>query len=530
MNNLPTRHTVDISLIKKGHTRTSYNKNKLSELKKCIHDPIYFLSTYMQIQHPIKGGIAFEPYDYQINLINNYNNNKSSISLMPRQSGKTTCAAGFLIWKAMFQADSTILVAAHQYSGASEIMQRIRYAYEFFPDFLRAGVVEYNKGSITFDNGSRIISQATTAKTGRGLALSLIYLDEFAFVESGIAREFWTSLSPTLSTGGSCIITSTPNSETDQFSDIWREANKTTDEFGVEKPNGLGVNDFKAFTIKWTDVPRDEDNDEFERKMKSQLGEDRWRREFGCEFISFEETLINFIVLKGLQGKDPARIEGRVRWYNDVEPNRLFVISLDPSMGTGGDNAAITVWQLPEFVQVAEWIHNETDVKGQVRMLMHILTDLYKEIKSLPEQERKPEIYWSVENNTLGEAALVVIDDTGEECFPGDFVHEPRKKRKGFTTTSKTKIEACSRLKTLIESKKLKIESKTLIREIKSFVRTNKSYAAKQGESDDIVMSLLLCVRMLGEIQEWDSEIYDRLAQIIETESTEDDPLPLIVA
>lgn len=524
------KHTVDTSLVKRGHTKNTYDLYKLKELKKCIKDPVYFLSTYMKIQHPTKGSIDFNPYPYQEELIKMYAFNRSSIALLPRQSGKTTCAAGFLLWKAMFTADSTILVAAHQFSGAAEIMQRIRYAYEEFPDFLRAGVLEYNKGSIAFDNGSRILSQATTEKTGRGLALSLIYLDEFAFVESRIAQEFWTSLSPTLSTGGSCIITSTPNSETDQFAEIWNDANKIYDEFGNERPDGLGINDFKGFTIGWKEVPRPETFDEFERKMKAQLGEERWLREFECQFISFEETLINSVFLKDLKGIEPTRMVGRVRWYDEVLPNRMYIVGLDPSMGTGGDNAAITVWRLPDMVQVAEWCHNQSDTKEQVRVLIDILVDLHRQLKGNPEHKGKPDIYWSVENNSLGEAALQIIDATGEEKIPGEFISEPRKKRKGFTTTPKNKIEACVRLKHLIEHRKMAINSKPLVLELKSFVRSNRSYAAKSGDADDIVLSAILCMRILTEVQNWDSELFDEIADIIDTDDASSDPMPGIFA
>ena len=524
------RHTVDTSLVKKGHIKTAYDKFKLQELKICLRDPIYFLENYMKIQHPTKGGIPFEPYDFQRDLISMYANNRFSVALLPRQSGKTTCAAGFLLWKAMFHSDTTILVAAHQYSGAAEIMQRIRYAYEFFPDFLRAGVIDYNKSFITFDNGSRIISQATTEKTGRGLSLSLIYLDEFAFVEPRMAAEFWTSLSPTLSTGGSCIITSTPNSETDQFSQIWREANKTVDEYGNPRPNGLGANDFKALTIDWKEVPRPETHEEFERKMRTQLGDAKWEREFECQFISEEETLISPYVLRALNGEEAYQTTGRTRWYSPILPNRMYILGLDPSMGTGGDNAAITLWMLPEFIQIAEWTHNRTDVKGQIRIMLDILTEVQSQLKSLNEGNVRPEIYWSVENNSLGEAALQVIESTGEDVFPGNFIHEPRKKRKGFTTTTKTKIEACARLKSLIESGRMQVRSKNLVRELKSFVKSNRSFAAKDTETDDIVASALLCVRILNEVQNYDESTYNKLAEIIELEDEERDPMPLIVA
>lgn len=480
----------------------------------------------MKIQHPTEGSIDFEPYDYQRELIEVYAFNRSSIAMLPRQSGKTTCAAGFLLWKAMFSPDSTILVAAHQYSGASEIMQRIRFAYEEFPDFLRAGVMEYNKGTITFDNGSRIISAATTEKTGRGLALSLIYLDEFAFVEPRMAQEFWTALAPTLSTGGSCIITSTPNSETDQFAEIWQDANKIYDEFGNIRPDGLGINDFKSFTIDWKDVPRPETLEEFERKMRAQLGEDRWLREFECQFISFEETLISGVFLKDLGGMDPVKNVGRVRWYNEILPNRMYIVGLDPSMGTGGDNAAITVWRVPDMVQVAEWCHNKTDTKDQISVLIDILVEIHRELRGNPDQQGKPEIYWSVENNTLGEASLQIIEATGEDKFPGDFVHEPKKKRKGFTTTNKNKIEACVRLKHLIESRKMVINSKPMIHELKSFVKSNKSYKAKVGQTDDIVMSGLLCMRILLELQNWDVDVFENLADIINIDDENIEPMP----
>ena len=119
--------------------------------------------------------MLYEPFDYQKRLIHTYHNYRYSIALMPRQTGKSTSAAGYLLWYAMFVPDSTILIAAHKYTGSQEIMQRIRYAYESVPDFIRAGAVSYNKGSIDFDNGSRILSTTTTENTGRGLSISLMY-------------------------------------------------------------------------------------------------------------------------------------------------------------------------------------------------------------------------------------------------------------------------------------------------------------------------------------------------------------------
>lgn len=232
----------------------------------------------------------------------------------------------------MFNADSTILVAAHKYSGAQEIMSRIRYMYESCPDHIRTGATAYNKGSIEFDNGSRIIAQATTENTGRGLSLTLVYLDEFAYVRPRIASEFWTSLSPTLSTGGACLITSTPNQDDDQFARIWKQAENTTDEFG--NITDVGINGFKSFIVNWNEHPdRDE---EWAAQERSKIGEERFRREFNCEFIAFDETLVDSIFLFNMVTEEvPFKKTGEVRWYHPVEDDVTYVIGLDPSLGTG---------------------------------------------------------------------------------------------------------------------------------------------------------------------------------------------------
>lgn len=268
-------------LVKKAHLIESFTTEHILEFAKCadpITGPEYFMSTYFYIQHPTQGRMLYQPYDYQKRLIHTYHNYRFSISLMPRQTGKSTSAAGYLLWYAMFVPDSTILIAAHKYTGSQEIMQRIRYAYELCPDYIRAGAVSYNKGNIDFDNGSRIVSTTTTENTGRGLSISLLYADEFAFVRPTIGREFWTSISPTLSTGGKCIITSTPNSDEDQFATLWKGANKCIDSHGNETP--LGINGFKSFRSYWDEHP---DRDEkWAEEQRAQLGDDRFRREMGC--------------------------------------------------------------------------------------------------------------------------------------------------------------------------------------------------------------------------------------------------------
>jgi len=273
--------SLDGVVIKKANRQEHFTHDQINAFSKCA-DPktgvFYFLDNYFNIQHPIRGRLIYKAYPFQLELLHTYHNHRFNINMLPRQTGKTTTASGYLLWRAMFIPDSTILIAAHKYSGAQEIMQRIRYAYELCPNFIRAGVTSYNRGSIEFENGSRIIAQATTENTGRGLSISILYCDEFAFVRSSIAKEFWTSISPTLATGGQAIITSTPNSDEDQFALIWRDANKCIDEHGDE--TDIGVNGFKAFRAYWHEHP--DRNEQWKKEEIGRIGEERFRREHDC--------------------------------------------------------------------------------------------------------------------------------------------------------------------------------------------------------------------------------------------------------
>lgn len=244
-----------------------------------------------------------------------------------------------------------------------------------------------------------------------------------------------------------------------------------------------------------------------------------------CEFIIWDETLINPSHLVEMAGLDPIERQGQVRWYKKPEAQYTYVVALDPSLGTGGDPAGIQILELPSFRQIGEWSHNRTPVQQQVGILTEI-------IRYLNETVNQHNIYYSVENNTLGEAALISISDIGEENIKGIFLSEPkragssRRYRKGFNTTNSTKLSACAKFKSLIESKRLTIVSKPLISELKTFVANGPSFAAKPGETDDLVMSMILAIRMTMMLQGFDSQIdfkmKDSLAENIE-------PMPFFI-
>ena len=335
--------------------------------------------------------------------------------------------------------------------------------------------------------------------------------DEFAFVRPTIAKEFWTSISPTLATGGKAIITSTPNSDEDQFALLWKGANRCEDEYG--NPTRLGINGFRAYRSYWNEHP---DRDEaWAAQQRAQLGDDRFRREMGCEFIINDETLIAPTKLVEMTGSNPLSMMGQVRWYKKPQKDCIYTVALDPSLGTGGDNAAIQVFEANTTEQVAEWKHNRTTIPDQIKLLVSICAHLNETV------QRPDSIYYSVENNTIGEAALVCIQQYGEEKIKGYFLSESgsgsRAYRKGFNTTHKSKITACSKLKTLIETGRMKIHSRSMISELKTFVASGMSYAAKPGEHDDLVMAAVLSTRMMQQLQNYHPEMDRQLRDFADT-------------
>ena len=515
------------NLTKRAHQKSKFTEDHILELNKCMDPktgPLYFCKNYCMIQHPTKGSMKFEMYKYQEGLIATYHDNRFAIAMLPRQTGKTTCAAAYLVWYAMFVPDSQILIAAHKFTGAQDIMNRVRFVYENLPDFIRAGAYSYNRNTLEFDNGSRIKATTTTENTGRGMSLSVIYCDEFAFVNPpSKASEFWTSLAPTLATGGKCIITSTPNSDEDQFALIWKEANKKLDEYGNEQP--VGKNGFAAYKASWREHP--ERTEQWAKEERARIGEERFRREHDCEFIIYDETLIAPIKLTDMEGVDPKERHGHVRWYDQPTKGRAYLVALDPSLGTGGDNAAIQVFEMPDMKQIAEWQHNATPIQGQIRILRSILDQIRERIGDTAE------IYYSIENNTIGEAGLVAIADIGEENMPGQLLSETIRKghvrrfRKGYNTTHNAKIAACAKLKQMVESDKIDIRSKNLISELKNFVAAGTSFAAKPGEHDDLVMSTLLILRMATTIASWDQKVFERLR---DSESEITMPMPILIS
>jgi intein/homing endonuclease len=333
-------------------------------------------------------------------------------------------------------------------------------------------------------------------------------------------------------TGGKCIITSTPNSDEDTFAQIWQAANKTIDEYGNTLPNGLGSNGFKAYMAKWNQHP---DRDQkWADEEKAKIGYEKFAREYELQFISADSTLIDSKVLSNIVATEPLFKTNQIRWWEKPAPNGIYLVALDPCAGVGADYAAIQVWRLPDMTQVAEWMHDRSDSAAQLKTIIQICSFIDREIKASANQYAEPEIFWTFENNGNAEGVQALLKEVGVDAVPAQIMNEPNQPRgivrRGLNTNGRTKSQAVIKLKSLIESGRMKIKSKALISQLKLYVSKGSGFGGKSGEHDDLISALLLIVRMSQVISQWD----DATAAIVSDSGMLDiedleEPLPVSI-
>lgn len=476
-----------------------YTLEMLDELDKCSRDPLYFIRTYVRIQHPIKGQIPFDMYPYQEEMVKTIHENQQTITTISRQAGKTTIVAAYVLWYVCFNDDKTVLVTSNKNSNAMEIVKRITYAYEMLPKWLKPAVdpATWNKHEMGFANKSRIVSQATTENTGRGLSISLMICDELAFVNPRIADEFWASMSPTLSTGGKAAIISTPNGDTNLFATLFRGA--------VSELNGM-----KALFYDWRHVPHI--TQDFINAETAKMGELKVRQEYGCEFLSSEELLINSIVLNNMTTKITLKPQesskDKLVFFEPIAPSgATYVVGVDPSKGTGNDFHAVIVMRVAEdgkFVQTAEYRSNTAKTGQLYAMLKSLLIKLDAGMRN--------QVFFTFENNAVGEGLSALYHNDPEVMHMGNAFMASDHGQTGMNTNGKTKIRACLMLKDMIEGDRIEINSMKLLHELKNYVRTKGSYAAQYGSTDDLVSAMLLCTRVLKDhVSQYDMDVFNAI-------------------
>ena len=467
----------NVNLKRKG-TDVEFSQEMISEFLKCAKDPIYFSEKYIQIVHVDHGLIPIKMYDYQKEICTAITENRRVTVNTSRQAGKTTTAVAVILHYIIFNDFKTVALLANKGDAAREILDRIKIAYEALPAWLQQGVIEWNKGSVEFENGCKIIAGSTSSSAIRGKSISFLYIDETAFVENW--DEFFASVFPTISSGNTTkiLFTSTPNGLNHFYKTcVGAQENK---------------NGYIYIEVPWNKVPGRDDKWKKETLAAMDFDQQKFSQEFECAFLGSSGTLIEGSKLKNMVDLTPVAESQTMKVYEQPEQGHVYCCIVDVSRGKGLDYSAfqiIDVSQMP-YRQVCVYRDNNITPIDYAEII-------YRSI------ERYNEAYTLIEVNDIGEQVSEVLHyefevDTlmftesagraGKRLSTGF----SKNSDKGIRTTKNVKSIGCNMLKMLIEQDQLIINDFQTINELSTFSRKANSYEAESGCHDDLVMCLVL--------------------------------------
>jgi len=465
--------------LKRANTPIQWTQEQIIEFLKCKEDPVYFARNYIKIVSLDHGLVPFELYPFQEKLITRFHKHRFNICKMPRQTGKSTTCVSYLLHYAVFNDNVNIAILANKASTARDLLQRLQLAYENLPKWMQQGVLQWNRGSLELENGSKVVAASTSASAVRGGSYNIIFLDEFAFIPNHIADDFFASVYPTISSGQSTkvIIVSTPRGM-NHFYRMWHDAERKK-------------NEYVPTDVHWSEVPgRDE---KWKEQTIANTSEQQFKVEFECEFLGSINTLINPAKLRNFVYEDPIKRNAGLDIYENPQEDHNYLITVDVARGLGNDYSAFIIFDITNFP--------------------------YKVVGKYRNNEIKPMLFPSVINEVArgynDSWLLVEVNDIGDQVAnilhfdleydnilmcamrgrAGQIVgsgFSGKKSQLGVRTTAAVKKLGCSNLKTLMEDDKLITVDYDIISELTTFSQKHNSFEAEEGCNDDLAMCLVI--------------------------------------
>ena len=455
------------------------------EYAKCATDPTYFLGKYGIIQHPVKGKVNFNLYDFQEKSLKSFMKHDYNIVLKARQLGLSTLTAGYALWMMTFQQDKNILVIATKQETAKNLVTKVRVMHANLPAWLKQPCVEDNKLSLRYKNGSQIKAVASSEESGRSEALSLLIIDEAAFIDK--IDTIWGAAQQTLATGGRALVISTPNGVGNFFHKTW---------IGAED----GTNDFNFIKLHWSVHP--ERGQEWRNEQDKLLGPSLAAQECDCDFITSGRGVVDGLLLEQMKEssvREPIEKRGIDSNYWIWQPpnyTKNYVVSADVSRGDGTDYSAFHIIDVETLEQVAEY-KGKISTQDFGNMLVNVASEYNNALLV-------------VENNNIGWAAIQQVIDreypnlfyTSKDLQYVDVQHQITNKYRvqernmvpGFSTTQKTRPLIVAKLEEMFREESVVVHSQRLIDELFVFIYNGNRAEALKGYNDDLVMSFAIAL------------------------------------
>jgi hypothetical protein len=455
------------------------------EYKRCKLDPIYFISNYIKVVHPVRGLVPFKLYPFQKMIMECLENNRFNILRKFRQAGCTTISAAYALWMAIFQEHKTIVFLSVGDTESTEILDRIKIMFDELPQFLKPRILQENMHNLKLSTGSVIKSRPSGKQSGRSLAGSFLFIDEAAFIEH--IDSIWAAVYPIISTGGRAFVLSTVNGVGNWYYDTWLNA--------IE-----GANSFNPIQINWQDHPEYNriggyDNlyedmekleppifiDKWEDTTRSNMSHRKWLQEYECEFLGTGETYIEGTILSNMykRVKKPLyrTFNNRMHIWEDPRPSRQYLIGVDVSLGRERDYSAFHVFDTYSGEQVAEYYSNTTPIN-----------ELAEVLNQIGQRYNLAVIF--IERNSIGHNLV----DHLFERLEYENLYFDEKRNIGIQVTTKNRDSMLAMMEECLRLNKIKINSKRTVAELNTFIVSFAGKAqAERSKHDDLVTSLALC-------------------------------------
>jgi hypothetical protein len=451
-------------------------QKQVAEIIKCGKDPTYFFNTYLKIQHPVKGLIPFDTYPFQDDCVQDFIDNRFNIVLKSRQLGLSTLVSAYSVWMAIFQREKNILIIATKLAVAQNFISKVKTMIKSLPKWLMLPeIIANNKQQIQFSHGSSIKAIPTSEDAGRSESLSLLIVDEAAFVRN--FDTIWTGIYPTISTGGRVILLSTPNGVGGQYYKLYTEAE-------------AGLNEFNPIKLPWTVQP--ECDQAWFNQVTSNMSERQIAQEYLCDFTSSGDTFLGGADLEWIRKGIIAPIarEGDDRnvwiWKYPLSEHD-YVVSADVARGDAKDYSTFHIIDASEGELVAEY-------KGKIR------PDNFAELLSEWGNKYNKALLCP-ENNSFGYATILKLQEMQyprlyyrqrKGVYIGGYVPKQSADIAGFTTNGKTRSMILGKLEEVLRNKQLYVPSSRTYEELKTFTWNTGRAQAKRGFNDDLVISLAI--------------------------------------
>ena len=465
--------------LKKANVSQEWTKEELIEYQKCTDDPLHFIQNYVKIVSLDEGLVPFKMYPFQKEMVGTFHNNRFTICKLPRQSGKSTTMISYLLHYALFNPSVNIAILANKAATARDLLSRLQLAYEHLPKWLQQGVMSWNKGSLELENGSKILASSTSASAVRGGSYNIIFLDEFAYVPSNVAEQFFSSVYPTISSGKTTkvMIVSTPHGM-NMFYKLWTDAENQR-------------NTYIPIEVHWSEVPgRDE---EWKKETIKNTSEQQFNTEFECQFLGSIDTLISPNKLRTLAYKRPLQSNAGLDVYEQPKEGNTYLLTADVSRGVANDYSAYIVFDVSQVPYRIVAKYRDNEVKPLLfPQKIHQVAKAYNtafvlvEVNDIGEQVANS-MHFDMEYDNM---IMASMRGRAGQILGGGF--SGGRAQLGVRTTKAVKKIGCSNLKQLIEDNKLIVEDYDAINELSTFIVKGSSFEADDGCNDDLVACMFI--------------------------------------